>query len=154
MTYRTGTIGDFMRWTKRVVAEPGLATAEPKHWFDSDTTAEKALGARAAEAMVKLLSEENIALLRLIAEKRPASLRELAALADRKESNLSRTLKKLREAGIVDFEDGPGRVRAPRVIARRITLALDLAGPTSRLSVERDAEPTDESAPQTRTAER
>ncbi|RAI41944.1 hypothetical protein CH341_20615 [Rhodoplanes roseus] len=126
-----------MRWTKRVVAEPTAATG-PKRWFDSDRTAETVLGTTtSAEAMVKLLSEENLALLHLISERRPGSLRELATLANRKESNLSRTLKKLRSAGIVDFEDRPGRARVPRLAARRVTLELDLVGPDSSVSVER-----------------
>lgn len=62
---------------------------------------------------------------------------ELAGLAHRAVSNLSRTLKKLHEAGIVDFEKGPGKMRAPRVTASRVTLDLDLRGSSSRVSVER-----------------
>ena len=34
------------------------------------------------------------------------------------ESNLSRTLTNLRDAGIVEFEKRGGRTRAPRLIAR------------------------------------
>jgi predicted transcriptional regulator len=64
-------------------------------------------------------------------------MHELAMLSHRKESNLSRTLRKLHEAGIVDFEEGPGRIRAPRLAARRVTLDLDLVGPGSVVSVER-----------------
>jgi hypothetical protein len=68
MTYRTGSIGEFMKWMKRVVKDPATATASPKRWFDNDATATKALGATMPpEAMVKLLSEENLALLHLIA---------------------------------------------------------------------------------------
>lgn len=138
MTYKTGTIGDFMKWTKRVVTEPTSAEDTPKRWFDSDATAAHALGTTISpEAMVKLLSEENLALLRLIVKAKPRSLHELATLAHRKESNLSRTLRKLHEAGIVDFEEGPGRTRAPRLAARRVTLELDLVGPGSLVSVER-----------------
>ncbi len=138
MTYRTGSIGDFMRWSKRVITDPDAATAEAKRWFDSDTTASRALGTTASpEAMVKLLSQENLKLLHLIASRKPCSLRELAALAHRKDSNLSRTLKKLHEAGIVDFEAGPGRTRAPRVTARRVTLELDLVGTGSVVTVNR-----------------
>ncbi|HME83278.1 MAG TPA: helix-turn-helix domain-containing protein [Roseiarcus sp.] len=137
MTYKTGTIGEFMKWTKSVVTDPASGAAVPKRWFDSDDTAEKSLGTSASpEAMVKLLSPDNLALLHLIGTKRPESLRELANLAHRKESNLSRTLKKLRDAGIVDFEKGAGRTRAPRLIARRVTLDLDLVGPGSVVSVE------------------
>ena len=89
--------------------------------------------------MVKLLSADNLTLLHLIGTKRPDSLRALAVLADRKESNLSRTLKKLCDAGIVEFEQRAGRTRAPRLIARRVTLDLDLVGSGSVVSVERPA---------------
>ncbi|MFL5065269.1 MAG: MarR family transcriptional regulator [Xanthobacteraceae bacterium] len=134
MTYKTGTVGDFMRWTKRVIADPKAAEGKPKRWFDSDGTAEKAR-ATSPEAMVKLLSAENLKLLHLIGTRRPASVRELAVLVKRKESNLSRTLKKLQQAGIVAFEPGPGRTRAPRLVARRVTLDLDLVGASSVASV-------------------
>jgi predicted transcriptional regulator len=142
MTYKTGSIGEFMKWTKRVVTDPAAAANMPKRWFDSDGTAAHALGPSAsAEAMVKLLSAENLALLHLIGEHRPNSVRALAELAHRKESNLSRTLKRLHEVGIVDFEDGAGRTRAPRLVARRVTLDLDLVGPESFVSVDRAPTP-------------
>jgi predicted transcriptional regulator len=136
MTYKTGTIGDFMKWTKKVVTKGGKR-AGPRRWFDSDETAAKALGKASPEAMVKLLSQENLALLHLIASRRPASLRELAILAGRKESNLSRTLKKLRDVGIVVFDEGQGRTRTPRVVARRVTLELNLMVPGGSVVVER-----------------
>lgn len=138
MTYRTGTIGEFMQWTKRVITEPKAAEETPKRWFDSDETAEQVLGTSTSpEAMVKLLSLENLKLLHTIRTKRPESVRALAALVRRKESNLSRTLKKLQEAGIVSFEQGPGRTRVPRLAARRVTLELDLVGTGSVVSLER-----------------
>jgi predicted transcriptional regulator len=138
MTYKVGTVGEFMRWSKRVVADPKAADRMPKRWFDSVGTAEKALGTKTSpEAMVKLLSSENLKLLHLIATRRPDSVRELAMLAKRKESNLSRTLRKLKEAGIVAFEQGPGRTRAPRLVARRVTLDLDLVGAGGVASIER-----------------
>jgi predicted transcriptional regulator len=140
MTYKTGAIGEFMAWTKRVVANPPAVDDTPRRWFENDATAARALGAATSpEAMVKLLSQENLGLLRLIMTEKPNSLHELAKLAHRKESNLSRTLRKLHEAGIVDFEKGHGRARAPRVIARRVTLELDLVGQGSLVSVERSA---------------
>lgn len=138
MTYRTGSIHEFMTWTKRVVTNPAEASKEPGRWFDSEATAEKALGTSTSpEAMVKLLSAENLGLLRLIVERKPVSMSQLALLSNRKESNLSRTLKRLHAAGIVDFEDGPGRARVPRVTAQRVTLELDLVGPGSLVSVQR-----------------
>ena len=112
--------------------------ATPKRWFDNDATAAEALGATtSAEAMVKLLSKENLALLHLIASMRPGSVSELATLTGRAVSNLSRTLRKMHEAGIVDFDQGPGRSHAPRLAARRVTLELDLVGASSAVSVER-----------------
>ena len=48
MTYKTGSIGDFMRWTKQVVTDPVAAKDTPKRWFDSDETATKSLGTSAA----------------------------------------------------------------------------------------------------------
>ena len=140
MTYKTGSLSDFMRWTKRVIADPKVARKMPKRWFDSNATAEKALGTKTSpEAMVRLLSSENLKLLHLIGTRRPGSVRELATLVKRKESNLSRTLKKLQEAGIVTLEKGPGRTRAPRLVARRVTLDLDLVGVGSVASVERSS---------------
>jgi predicted transcriptional regulator len=138
MTYKIGTLGDFMRWTKQVIVDPAAAAPAPKRWFDSNETAVRSPGASTSpEAMVKLLSAENLALLHLKGTHRPDSVRALARLARRQESNLSRTLKKLREAGIVDFEKGEGRTRAPRLVARRVRLDLDLVGPGSLVSVER-----------------
>src|ERR1043166_625578 len=140
MTYKTGSIGEFMRWTKRVIAEPSAAAKTPERWFDSEATAEKALGPKTSpEAMVKLLSSENLRLLHLIATKRPSSVRELAALVRRKESNLSRTLKKLEQVGIVALQKGPGRTRRPRLVARRVTLELDLARGSGAASVQRSS---------------
>ena len=43
MTYKIGTIGEFMRWTKQVVTDPIAAADTPKRWFDSEDTATKAL---------------------------------------------------------------------------------------------------------------
>jgi hypothetical protein len=61
MTYKTGSVGDFMRWTKRVIADPQLVRKMPKRRFDSDATAEKTLGTKTSpEAMVKPLSSDSL----------------------------------------------------------------------------------------------
>jgi predicted transcriptional regulator len=134
MTYKTGTIGEFMRWTKRVVTDPAAGKGVPKRWFDSEETA--ARSSASAEAIVKLLSAENLVLLSLIAKRRPPSVQALADIAHRSKSNLSRTLKKLKEAGIIELEKGEGRELAPRLIAERVTLDLDLIGSNSVVSVQ------------------
>jgi predicted transcriptional regulator len=142
MTYKTGSIGEFMKWTKRVITDQADANETPSRWFDSDTTAAQIREMTVSpEAMVKLLSVENLSLLRLIVTEHPNSVRELATLSHRKESNLSRTLKKLHDVGIVTFEQGRGRTRVPRVTAQRVTLELDLVGTGSTVSVLRKACP-------------
>src|SRR5579871_6403554 len=76
---------------------------DPKLWFTS------------LESVAKLLSPNNRALLKLIAETHPDSLQELVDKTGRAKSNLSRTLKTMENYGLVQFENGHGRKRAPRV---------------------------------------
>jgi predicted transcriptional regulator len=91
-----------------------LAPHEPRIWFPS------------TESFAKVLSAGNRDLLRIIAENAPASLDELAKLAGRKKSNLSRTLKTMANYGLVHLQRGPrGRI-APKVIHDRIELELPL----------------------------
>ncbi|HHQ6546682.1 TPA: transcriptional regulator [Serratia fonticola] len=68
--------------------EPG----EPKVWFTSMI------------ALAQVLSNENIALLRLMDEQKPKTLTELADLSGRKISNLSVTLKTLNSHSFVRLE--------------------------------------------------
>lgn len=138
MTYKTGTIGEFMRWTKQVVHDPTAAKGIPKRWFDSEEAAlQSSASDVSAEAMVKLLSPENLAMLQVISRDKPESMRQLAELTGRKESNLSRTLKKFEKAGLVKLTSGPGRIRKPLLIASRVRLEIDLTGPASAVAVER-----------------
>ena len=61
-------------------------------WFDS------------LKSVANVLSKENQQLLKVIVEQQPQSVTELAALTGRAVSNVSRTLKTLQSAGIVDYE--------------------------------------------------
>jgi predicted transcriptional regulator len=91
-----------------------LAPQEPRVWFPS------------TESFAKVLSASNRDLLRIIAEKAPGSLDELAELAGRKKSNLSRTLKTMANYGLVRLERGArGRIAAT-VVHDRIELELPL----------------------------
>jgi predicted transcriptional regulator len=136
-TYRVGTLREFAAWTKQVVRDPVAARGVPKKWFDSEETARKAATDQvSAEAMVKLLSPGNLAVLDAIRRHKPASVRELATLTGRKEASLSRTLKRFAELGIVTFQDGPHRRRIPALIARRVHLDIDLTGHHSAVAVE------------------
>jgi predicted transcriptional regulator len=53
--------------------------------------------------MAQVLSSENQELLKIITEKKPASLKELALVTGRKPSNLSRTLNTMSQYGIVEL---------------------------------------------------
>jgi predicted transcriptional regulator len=91
-----------------------LGPEEPRVWFPS------------TESFAKVLSAGNRDLLRVIAEKIPGSLDELAQLTGRKKSNLSRTLKTMANYGLVRLERGPrGRIAA-KVVHDRIELELPL----------------------------
>ena len=87
---------------------------EPKVWFTS------------TELFAKVLSAGNRELLRVIAEKAPGSLDELAQMTGRAKSNLSRTLKTMEGYGLVRLERGErGRI-APKVAHDRVELDLPL----------------------------
>ena len=94
--------------------EQRVGAGEPKVWFTS------------TESFAKVLSAGNRDLLRVIAERAPGSLDELAALTGRKKSNLSRTLKTMAGYGLVRLERGErGRI-APNLTHDRIALDLPL----------------------------
>ena len=93
------------------------SAAEPKVWFAS------------AESFALILSSRNRALLRLIAESAPDSLTHLAALAGRKKSNLSRTLKTMERYGLLQLRKGARGTLIPRVPYERIALVLPLSKP-------------------------
>ena len=72
---------------------------EPKVWFES------------LQSMAQILSNENQRLLSIIAEQKPASIKELEKTTGRKSSNLSRTLKSMERYGIVDLEKKSKSIR-------------------------------------------
>ncbi len=120
MTYKHGTVGEFMAWTKRVVRDPKAAHGQPKRWIGTPAVPVS------PEAMIKLLSPGNIDLLRIMARHQPKSVRRLAALTKRSEASVSRTLKKLQAADIVALVPSEGRERRPVLTARRVRLEIDL----------------------------
>ena len=74
---------------------------EPKIWFPS------------MKSIAETLSDKNMALIRIIAEQRPASIAELSQKTGRAPSNLSRTLHRLARFGFVALERRPGNVLRP-----------------------------------------
>jgi predicted transcriptional regulator len=133
MISKTGSLREFADWTKRVVRDSAAARDVPKTWVEGKETAANQVS---AEAMVKLLSGGNLAVLAAIRLHSPTSVRALAALTGRKEASLSRTLKRFAELGIVSLTAGPHRTRVPALIAERVHLDIDLTGNRSIVAVD------------------
>jgi predicted transcriptional regulator len=94
--------------------ERRVAADEPKVWFTS------------TESFAKVLSAGNRELLRVIDERAPSSLNELASITGRAKSNLSRTLRTMEGYGLIRLERSErGRI-TPRVMHDRIELDLTL----------------------------
>src|SRR5258708_6083585 len=91
-------------------------SGEPKIWFTS------------LESLARVLSAPNRKLLRIIDERRPSSLAELAALSGRKASNLSRTLKTMSRYGLVRLVPGKRGAVAPQVMVREVQMDLSIVG--------------------------
>ena len=96
---------------------------DPKVWFTS------------TESFAQVLSAGNRELLRTIADRAPASLDELAQMTGRAKSNLSRTLKKMAEYGLVEMQPGDGRRLKPKVVYDRVSLDLQLLEPGVKRAV-------------------
>lgn len=78
---------------------------EPKIWFHS------------MKSLAEVLSDSNRALLKLIADEAPQTIKELADMSGRKPSNLGRTLKTFEHYGFVSIERN---ARAKKPIANVI----------------------------------
>lgn len=128
--HRRGTFREFKKFTLDVVkgkrrVDPG----EPRIWVESADPADRTareVQFQSLEAGVKLLSAKNRALLRLIAERHPKSVSELAILAGRAEQNVLRTLHKLSAVGLVRLDKGEGRAYQPVVAGRKVHFEIDL----------------------------
>jgi predicted transcriptional regulator len=81
---------------------------DPKVWFTS------------IESLAQVVSTKNKLLLELIRKSKPASIKDLAALARRKPGNLSRTLHTMERYGLVQIRQGERGRRIPEVYYDRI----------------------------------
>jgi predicted transcriptional regulator len=126
--YKKGTYEEFKKFTLDVVkGERKADPNEPKIWVEStDPAGVREIQFQSLEAGAKLLSAKNRALLRLIAERRPKSISELAMLAGRAEQNVLRTLHKLSAVGLVRLDKGEGRAYQPVVAGRKVHFEIDL----------------------------
>ena len=111
-------IADYDRMKARTMAiargehKPGRG--EPAVWFTS------------IESFAKVLSARNRELLELIAREKPASLTELAVLAGRNKSNLSRTLRTMSRYGLVELNEGRRGTLVPKVPYDQVRLDVSL----------------------------
>lgn len=86
----------------------------PTVWFDS------------WRQLASLLSDENRALLRLMQERQPRTVLELAEWSGRAASNLSRTLRHLERHGLVKMHRSPDtRAVRPEALATEFLVVLD-----------------------------
>jgi len=105
---------DFIAHTMEIVkGEYKPKASEPKVWFES------------LQAMAQVLSNENKKLLKIIAEQKPNSLKELEEITGRKVSNLSRTLHKMAGYGIVELRKDKKQLK-PVVAATDIHLSYSI----------------------------
>jgi predicted transcriptional regulator len=125
---KQGTFDEFKKFTLDVVkGKRQVEPNEPKIWVEStDDSGMREIQFQSLEAGAKLLSAKNRTLLRLIAERHPKSVSELAALAGRAEQNVLRTLHKLSAAGLVRLDKGEGRAYQPVVAGRKVHFEIDL----------------------------
>lgn len=86
---------------------------EPKVWFESE------------KVLAQVLCAENKALLQMIIEREPQSISELAEMSGRVKGNLSRTLKKMQNLGLVVIQKN-GKRHAPKAVATDFTIRTSI----------------------------
>jgi len=87
-----------------------------------------------AEVLLRLLTPENRALLRIIRDERPQSVADLARLTKRAEPNLLRTLGKLEAFGLIEMRS-EGRRRVPVSRVKRLSVEIDLFSQNDRFEI-------------------
>ena len=86
------------------------------------------------EAVVRLLTPENRALLAIIRDKKPQSIAELVLMSGRAQPNLTRTPSKLEAAGFITMKSS-GRRKAPSLAVRKIVVEIDPCSENDQLQV-------------------
>lgn len=90
----------------------GSGKYTPTVWFPSMAT------------MAAVLSEDNRALLRIVRDRQPKSLTELAELTGRQVPNLSRTLRMMEGYGLMELTKN-ARETQPTALATEFLVVLD-----------------------------
>jgi predicted transcriptional regulator len=84
------------------------------------------------DALLRLLTPQNRALLAVIRDKKPQSIAELAELTGRAQPNLTRTLGKLEAIGFVRFTS-VNRRKIPMAAVRSLKINIDPFSQNDRL---------------------
>jgi len=87
-----------------------------------------------AEVLLRLLTPENRDLLKIIRDKRPQSVADLARLTHRAGPNLLRTLAKLEAIGLIEMQSA-GKRKIPVSIVRKVRLEIDPFSQNDRFEV-------------------
>jgi predicted transcriptional regulator len=109
MTKRTLYIGiaskDFIHKRMLAVAKGDQKQRpnDPRIWFTS------------FEALARVFSKANIMLIEILREKDLASITDLARAVGKEKTNVLRSLKILEEFEIIEFREGEGGRKAPRL---------------------------------------
>jgi predicted transcriptional regulator len=86
------------------------------------------------DAVLRLLTPENRALLAIIRDKNPQSVAELVKMSGRAQPNLTRTLAKMAAAGLITMKV-LGRRKTPCVAVKKIVVEIDPYSDQDQLSV-------------------
>jgi predicted transcriptional regulator len=78
------------------------------------------------ETLARLLTHENRRMLTIIAHEHPSSVSALADRLGRDQGNVSRTIRRLVDAGLVHLVTD-GREKRPELIVNHLTIDVDLA---------------------------
>lgn len=78
------------------------------------------------EKLMRLLSDRNLKLLKMIRTDKPKTLAELSRLSGRPKASLTRTLARLSDLGIVVLVKSKGRGKIPHVACDRVRLDVSL----------------------------
>ena len=87
------------------------------------------------DVLMRLLTPENRRLMATIRDRKPRSIAELAKLTGRAPSNLTRTLNKLEDAGLVKMLTDRGKTKIPIPAVKVLRVKIDPFSQTDDLEM-------------------